>query len=67
MFDDISKIGTYLGNAARLMVGQPNYEAYVAHTKTAHPDKAIMSREEFFRDRENARYGGKNGRANRCC
>lgn len=50
----------------RLMVGMPEYDTYVDHMKIAHPDQVIMSYEEFFRERQEARYGGK-GRLNRCC
>lgn len=64
MFRDLAKIGTYLGQAARMMVGLPDYESYVAHVRSQHPERAPMSYEEFFRDRQNARY---NGGVGRCC
>lgn len=48
----------------RLMIGMPEYDVYVAHMKEAHPDKEIMSYEAFFRERQEARYGGK---ISRCC
>jgi len=48
------------------MVGMPEYSTYVEHMKTAHPDQSMMSYEEFFRERQEARYGSK-GRLNRCC
>lgn len=64
MFRDLSRIGTYLGQAARMMVGLPDYESYVAHVRSQHPERAPMSYEEFFRDRQNARY---NGGVGRCC
>jgi uncharacterized short protein YbdD (DUF466 family) len=51
---------------ARLMVGQPDYEVYVQHMRRAHPDRPVMSYAEFFRDRQEARYGGKGG-SGRCC
>lgn len=54
-----------LRNTARLMVGQPCYQTYVQHMAEHHPERTPMSRIEFFRDREQARYGGKNG--GRCC
>lgn len=54
-----------LRETARLMVGQPSYEAYLAHMAAHHPERAPMSRTAFFRDREQARYGGKGG--GRCC
>ncbi|NMG74747.1 CstA-like transporter-associated (seleno)protein [Aromatoleum diolicum] len=64
MFNDLSKLGKYLGQAARLMVGLPDYDTYVAHVKATHPDRPVMSYEEFFRERQEARYGGGTGR---CC
>ncbi len=51
--------------AALLMVGIPDYEAYVAHCRQHHPDRAPMSREAFIRDRLNARYAGPGTRG--CC
>ena len=48
------------------MVGVPNYGAYVAHMQATHPDRAPMDYEAFFRERQQARYGGK-GRIGRCC
>lgn len=64
MFNDLSRLGKYLGQAARLMVGLPDYDTYVAHMKATHPDRPVMSYEEFFRERQEARYGGGTGR---CC
>lgn len=49
---------------ARLMVGQPPYEVYLAHMAQHHPDAEPMSRTAFFRNREQARYGSGGGR---CC
>ena len=54
----------YLGQSARLMVGMPKYDIYLEHMKNSHPDRAPMSYPEFFRERQEARYGGKIGR---CC
>ncbi|MDP1130944.1 CstA-like transporter-associated (seleno)protein, partial [Klebsiella pneumoniae] len=34
MFNDISRLGKYLGQAARLMVGMPDYDTYVEHMQT---------------------------------
>lgn len=50
---------------ARLMVGQPDYDAYLAHMARAHPQTTPMDQRTFFRDRQEARYGGRNG--GRCC
>jgi uncharacterized short protein YbdD (DUF466 family) len=50
---------------ARLMVGVPDYDAYLRHMAGHHPGAPVMDRVAFFRDRQEARYGGKNG--GRCC
>jgi uncharacterized short protein YbdD (DUF466 family) len=49
------------------MVGVPDYQTYVDHTRTTHPDKAVMSYEEFFRERQSARYAIGKGRFRGCC
>jgi uncharacterized short protein YbdD (DUF466 family) len=54
-----------LADTGRLMVGVPSYRTYVEHMTTAHPDQPVMSEAAFFRDRQQARYGGRNG--GRCC
>ncbi|MEE4453411.1 YbdD/YjiX family protein [Novosphingobium resinovorum] len=53
-----------LRNMLRLMVGQPPYEVYLAHMARNHPEAAPMSRVEFFRNREQARFGTGAGK---CC
>ncbi|BDD91777.1 YbdD/YjiX family protein [Pandoraea sp. XJJ-1] len=65
MLDEVGKVGRYLGQAMRLMVGLPDYDTYVAHMQATHPDQPVMSYEAFFRERQEARYGGKGG--GRCC
>ncbi|KIO47862.1 YbdD/YjiX family protein [Nitrosospira sp. NpAV] len=60
----ITRAARYLGQSMRLMVGVPEYSTYVSHMKTAHPDQPVMSYQEFFRERQEARYGGK---ISRCC
>ncbi|WP_406819649.1 YbdD/YjiX family protein [Pseudomonas sp. KnCO4] len=67
MFNDLSKMGKYLGQAARMLVGMPDYDAYVEHMQLKHPGKPVMSYENFFRERQEARYGGGSGRPIRCC
>ena len=52
------------GQSLRLMVGVPEYSAYAAHMRDKHPDQAVMTYQEFFRERQTARYEGKVGR---CC
>ncbi|PHV12557.1 YbdD/YjiX family protein [Chitinimonas sp. BJB300] len=64
MFDQLSKLGKYLGQAANLMVGVPDYEVYVQHMRQTHPEREPMSYEAFFRERQEARYGKGAGK---CC
>jgi uncharacterized short protein YbdD (DUF466 family) len=52
---------------ARLMVGIPDYETYVRHRQTFHPEEAVMTYEEFFRERRDARYAVSKGRFKACC
>ncbi|MDO8335100.1 MAG: YbdD/YjiX family protein [Nitrosomonas sp.] len=66
MIHKISQTLRQLSQSMRLMVGMPEYSTYVEHMKAAHPDQSVMSYEEFFRERQEARYGSK-GRLNRCC
>jgi uncharacterized short protein YbdD (DUF466 family) len=56
-----------VGKTARLMVGIPDYETYVAHMQSVHPDQPIMNYEEFFRERQEARYAVARGRFRGCC
>lgn len=66
MLDELTKVGRYLGQTMRLMVGIPEYNTYVTHMENNHPGEPIMSYDAFFRERQEARYGG-NGRIGRCC
>lgn len=50
---------------ARLMIGLPCYQNYLRHMQTHHPGKPVMTEAQFFRDRQQARYGG--GAGGRCC
>ncbi len=52
---------------ARLMVGVPDYDAYVAHRTTHHPDAPVLTRADFHRNRIERRYGTGKGAPPRCC
>jgi len=52
---------------ARLMIGVPDYETYVAHRRANHPDQPIMTYVEFFRERQQVRYATTKGRFRGCC
>ena len=56
--------GRYVAQSLRLMVGVPDYGAYLRHMQATHPEQAPMSYEAFFRERQQARYGSRTGR---CC
>jgi uncharacterized short protein YbdD (DUF466 family) len=58
MIDEVVRMGRYLGQTMRLMVGVPEYSSYLAHMEITHPGKPAMTYEEFFRERQEARYGG---------
>jgi len=49
--------------AARRIAGIPDYDAYVAHLASHHPERAIPTAAEFFAERQQARYRS----GQRCC
>ena len=62
-----SQVCACFAQTARLMVGIPDYENYVAHRRKTHPDLPIMTYEQFFRERQQARYAVGKGRFRCCC
>jgi uncharacterized short protein YbdD (DUF466 family) len=62
----VSRARRLFAQTAHLMVGIPDYDTYVEHRRRSHPGEPVMTREEFFRERQESRYGG-SGRAFRCC
>lgn len=54
----------FLAQTGRLIVGVPDYDRYLAHMRRTHPDTEAMSREAYFDNRLQARYGRG---ASRCC
>jgi uncharacterized short protein YbdD (DUF466 family) len=59
--------GYWSTRTARLMIGVPDYETYVAHRRANHPGQPIMTYVEFFRERQRARYAIGKGRFRGCC
>jgi uncharacterized short protein YbdD (DUF466 family) len=49
---------------ARLSIGVPDYDTYVAHMRRHHPEREVMSYARFFDERMQARYRAGGGR---CC
>ncbi len=61
------KFARTIARTARLMVGVPDYHAYVVHRRQTHPGEPVMSYEDFFRERQANRYGEGGGKISRCC
>ena len=53
-----------VAKVVRTIIGAPDYDRYVAHVRECHPDRVPLSRDEFARERLQARY---NQPGNRCC
>lgn len=51
-------------NAARSVIGVPDYEGYLRHCREHHPQQPPMDYAAFFNNRQAARYRGTGGR---CC
>ncbi|MCM2335471.1 MAG: YbdD/YjiX family protein [Pseudomonas sp.] len=64
VFDLVARWWRAAQQTARLAIGLPDYDVYVAHMRRVHPDVAPMDRDAFFRERMEARYA--KGRS-RCC
>ena len=62
----LNEICACVVQTARLMVGIPDYDTYVEHRRKTHPDIPVMTYQEFFRERQAARYTPGNGRFT-CC
>ena len=58
------KLWRKLVQVARSIIGVPDYDAYLHHCRTHHPDQPPMDYRAFFRERQDARYRGTGGR---CC
>jgi uncharacterized short protein YbdD (DUF466 family) len=62
--DRLRGLWRFLAQTGRLIVGVPDYDLYLAHMRRTHPDRPPMTREQFFAERMQARYGRG---ASRCC
>lgn len=47
------------------IIGAPNYEQYVNHMKTHHPNQPILKKGDFYQQMIDRKYNSKT--ANRCC
>ena len=50
---------------ARLAIGVADYDTYVKHLRSHHPERKVPTYEEFFEQCQQARY--KNGGNRGCC
>lgn len=66
-FRKVRIVGNWAARTARLMVGVPDYQNYVEHRKAFHPNEPIMTYEQFFRERQDARYACGKGKFRGCC
>lgn len=53
-----------VARVVRTIIGAPDYDRYVAHVRQCHPDRVPLTRDEFARERLQARYSQP---GNRCC
>jgi uncharacterized short protein YbdD (DUF466 family) len=62
----MKKIGAYLLETARLMVGVGDYRKYCTHMQQHHPEAIVLTETEYFRYGQNARYPTKDGGIKKC-
>jgi uncharacterized short protein YbdD (DUF466 family) len=54
----------HIAGVVRRIIGVPDYDNYVAHRNARHPGETVLSRSEFERERQRARYERPGAR---CC
>ncbi|RLZ10832.1 putative selenoprotein [Acinetobacter sp. 2JN-4] len=62
----IAVLWQHLQQSFRLMVGVPDYENYVQHMKTHHPDLTPMDAKTFYRHCVDSRYPSAGGGMKKC-
>lgn len=65
MFDMFLKVGKYLGQVVKMMIGVLDYDNYVEYMCIMYLDQMLMIYEEFFCEWQDVCYGGKGGVC--CC
>jgi uncharacterized short protein YbdD (DUF466 family) len=53
---DLTSIGVNARRTARSILGVPDYDAYVTHLRTAHPEQTPPTQAEFISARQQARF-----------
>ena len=64
VFISLAGAARRVAHVARSLAGVPDYERYVEHVRTHHPDEAPLTRDEFVRLRLEERYARP---GSRCC
>lgn len=64
MTDRLVSVFASIARGMRAVLGVPDYERYVAHMRASHPECTIVSREQFAKERMEARYSRPGAR---CC
>ena len=60
----MKKIGEKILRVIRRVAGMPDYEAFVEHVRSCHPEQSIPDRREFYEQYLQSRYGEG---TSRCC
>ena len=64
MIDDLNSAISGIARALRAVMGVSDYERYVEHVRSTHPEREPMSRSDFARERMESRYSKPGAR---CC
>jgi uncharacterized short protein YbdD (DUF466 family) len=56
----LDRIGSFL----RRIAGMPDYQAYLKHLRSSHPERAVPTQREFYAEFVRARY---DDGPSRCC
>jgi len=62
--DRVVSFVSSVARAMRAVLGAPDYDRYLEHCRLAHPDRAPLTSEQFYRERMEARY---NKPGSKCC
>ncbi len=66
MNNGIKGIYRRVAQTLHLMVGVGDYTGYLEHFRVHHPDQQPMTRSDYFRYCQSARYPTKDGKIKRC-
>lgn len=64
MIDSLVSAISGIARVLRAVLGAPDYERYLAHVSSRHPEREPLSRSDFVRERMESRYSKPGAR---CC